>query len=99
MVRFGDAAYYYGMRGPAASRRLPDARRDVLSANRSRSVVLGAVGRVRRMVGAGGLLEVIQAPVGRDMSLGDWLASSIGVVIGVLAFQSIAAGAAVLHRS
>jgi len=51
------------------------------------------------MVGAGGLLEVIQAPVGRDMSLGDWLASSIGVVIGVLAFQSIAAGAAVLHRS
>jgi membrane protein DedA with SNARE-associated domain len=51
------------------------------------------------MVGAGGLPEVIRAPVGRDMSLGDWTASSMGVAICALSFLSVAVGAAVLRRS
>ncbi|WP_425419073.1 hypothetical protein [Oricola indica] len=33
------------------------------------------------MIAAGGLLEIAQGPVGRDMELNDWLASSASVAI------------------
>lgn len=44
------------------------------------------------MIGAGGLLEIAQWPVGRDMELGDWFASSVGVAIGAVIFLTVGAG-------
>lgn len=41
------------------------------------------------MVGAGGVLELIQAPVGREMGLDDWVAGNIGVAIGFVIFGLI----------
>lgn len=50
------------------------------------------------MIAAGGLLEIAQGPVGRDMSMGDWFASSVGVVIGALVFAATLAMIASVRR-
>jgi VanZ family protein len=50
------------------------------------------------MIAAGGLLELMQGPVGREMSIGDWFASSAGVVIGALAFVATLAMIASFRR-
>lgn len=50
------------------------------------------------MVGAGGILELVQWPVGRDMSLGDWIASSAGVGAGLAVFVGIVALYSVVLR-
>ena len=42
------------------------------------------------MVAGGGTLELVQALCGRDMSLGDWVASSAGVALGTLLFAVVA---------
>ena len=50
------------------------------------------------MIAAGGLLEIAQGPVGRDMELGDWFASSTGVVIGAVIFLGVGAGLSAARR-
>ncbi|WP_457936079.1 hypothetical protein [Mesorhizobium sp. 10J20-29] len=41
------------------------------------------------MVVAGGMLELLQVPVGRDGEFSDWIASSAGVGIGALLFLGL----------
>lgn len=42
------------------------------------------------MVAAGGLLELVQGPVGRQTDVTDWIAGSAGVLLGTIAFVVIA---------